>query len=177
MSLEQVTNIDFKELSALVKAYHEGIPSEETREKLEAELDTLNDGISKLLPCPLDVIYHGMTLPSIHQMLLHYDFKEDASAWDFLTLECYTDDNLLAALLPIRLGDFGQTKGIKLTQSSADAITIERVDKATESMDFGTEDIRRFCEEQHQRFSPLMDDFVRAIRSGLGGKQKNSPQD
>lgn len=177
MSLEQVTNIDFKELSALVKAYHEELSAEETREKLEAELKTLNDGLSQLLPCPLDVIYHDMTLPNIHQLLLHYEFKAVTSAWDFLTLEFYTDDNLIVALLPIRLGDFGQTKGLKLTQNSADAITIERLDKKAETADFGAEDIRKFCEEQQQRFSPLTEDFLRALRSGLNLKPKNSKQD
>ena len=68
MTLNQITNIDFNELSTLVKKNHDGILDNETVQQIEGEIKSLNEGLARLIPQRMDVVYQNMTLLDIAKM-------------------------------------------------------------------------------------------------------------
>ena len=142
MALNQITNIDFNELSALVKKNHDGILDNETIQHIEEDIKSLNVGLARLIPQRMDVVYQNMTLLDIAKMEFHYETDHGkVSEANVVSFELYQSEDALVASIPLGLSDFKKLEKLTLKQSG-DFLELKVVYKPKLDFRFKSQSVR-----------------------------------
>ena len=150
MALNQITNIDFGELSALVKKNHDGILDNETIQHIEDEIKSLNVGLARLIPQRMDVVYQNMTLLDISKMEFHYETDHGkVSEANVVSFELYQAEDVLVASIPLGLSDFMKLEKLTLTQNG-DILELKVVYKPKLDLRFKSQSVREMLSRKQK---------------------------
>lgn len=130
------------ELSTLVKKNHDGILDNETVQQIEGEIKSLNEGLARLIPQRMDVVYQNMTLLDIAKMEFHYetDYGKVSEA-NVVSFELYQTEDVLVASIPLGLTEFKKLEKLTLTQNG-DFIELKVVYKTNLDFRFKSQSMR-----------------------------------